>query len=85
MEGYLEKLRKNSGAGEVSQLQTNTALSSPSSYMRLSSTPLSHSSRDDGWTRKWAVLDNAKLYYYDQSFPQYISIYRSSFAYEQYS
>lgn len=62
VEGYLEK-RKHTPVDNTDKPASGPSSPSPSP------SPLASAPSDDAsnWTRKWAVLDHAKLYYYDHA------------------
>jgi hypothetical protein len=60
VEGYLEK-RKHTPQNNTDKLASGPSSPSPSP------SPLALPSEASDWTRKWAVLDHAKLYYYDDA------------------
>lgn len=65
MEGYLEKLRNSMPSSSKAQAALSPSIS------RASPTGPTIYDNENSWKRKWAVLNNAKLYYYDQPPRQY--------------
>jgi hypothetical protein len=75
VEGYLEKRKLDPTSGLHKSANTSSGIfASPVASSSSSAFPPSPSASSEsrvGWSRKWAVLDHAKLYYYDRHLTRY--------------